>query len=206
MASSFDAVVVEMVAALATAFNRQADEATFLAYTIGLEGLTVTQVRQAVGRALRTCKFMPSPAELREMAGEQSVEVRSTLAWVGVKDAIARHGAYRSVDFDDKAINAAIDAMGGWTFVCEANNVVLDRDLWPRFQKLYKAFASRGRLTAAQASPLLGIFARDNLAHGYEAPKAIAVDTGLGTALAIEAPKSATSIAYDAIGKIGLLE
>lgn len=207
-ASSFDAVVVEMVSALATAFNRQADEATFLAYTLGLEGLTVRNVRQAVGRALRSCKFMPTPTELRELAGEISVDHRATLAWDEVKKAIERHGGYRSVSFDDRVIHAAINSCGGWQHVCEQSVVCLDRDIWPRFQRAYKAFTARGSIASADAGPLLGVFANDAMLRGYTPPPVIAIDTGLGMPLAIGSEPSGkqTTALLDAVAKLGVIE
>ena len=55
--------------ALASAFNRDVDEATAEAYWIGLNDLTLEQVGLAVTSAIRQCKWMPAPAMLRELVG-----------------------------------------------------------------------------------------------------------------------------------------
>ncbi len=52
------------VALLARAFNREVDDLLLESYRIGLDGIPVEQVEQAVTAALQTAKFMPSPAEL----------------------------------------------------------------------------------------------------------------------------------------------
>ena len=58
------------ISGLAEAFGRKASVAMVRAYRIGLVGLTIEAIEQAAANALRTSKFMPSPAELRELTGE----------------------------------------------------------------------------------------------------------------------------------------
>lgn len=200
--------ISELIAALAVTFNRTADESVFLGYFLGLDGLTVEQVKRATARALRSSRFMPTPAELRELAGEVSIDHRATLAWDEVKKAIERHGGYRSVSFDDRTIHAAVNAIGGWQHVCEQSVVCLDRDLWPRFQRAYKAFAARGSISSADTGPLLGIFASNATLNGYEQPAVIAIDTGLGMTLAIgtEPPSKQAAALPSAVARIGVIE
>jgi hypothetical protein len=202
------AAVSEYVAALAVTFNRVADEPFYMGYILGLEGLTVEQVQRATSRALRACKYMPTPAELRELAGEVSIEHRATLAWDAVKRAIERHSGYRSVSFDDRVIHAAINSIGGWQHMCEQSVIVLDRDMWPRFQRAYKAFAARGSISSADAGPLLGIFASDATLRGNKPPEVISVDTGLGMTVAIAAPSGDQSrpALPSAVAQIGVIE
>lgn len=177
MNETFDEVVVEHVAALATAFGKQADEATYLAYSLGLGGLSIAQVKSAVARALRASKFMPSPAELRELAGEVSAKARAVLAWDAVKRAIELNGAYRTVEFDDPAINASLLSLGGWPFICEASTADLDKHHAARFEKIYMAFLQRGAVPSS--GPLLGLFDRENVARGYKPQEVRRIETGL---------------------------
>lgn len=157
----------KQIAVLAAGFRVEADQALFVAFEYGLDGLSAADVKRAVARAIRECQFMPTPRELRDLSGELSGRNRAVLAWDAVKSAIEKHGGYRSVDFDDKIINACIGSMGGWPHVSEQETIVLDRDMWPRFQRLYEAFYARGSLSAAQAAPLLGLFDISNRANGF---------------------------------------
>ena len=53
-----------------------------------------------------------------------------------------RVGAYRSVAFDDGAIHAAIEDMGGWPAVCRGKADELPF-LQKRFTDLHRAYSSR---------------------------------------------------------------
>lgn len=113
----------ELIAALAASFRVQADEALFLGYELGLIGVHTEDLERAVSRALQSCRFMPSPAELREYAGAAlngvTKEGRPLLAWEAFRKAVGECGVYRSVDFDDPIINATVRALGGWERACE---------------------------------------------------------------------------------------
>jgi len=201
------AEITRHLAAMIVSLGGEGDPALFLGYTIGLDGLTVDQVKRACARAIRTSKFLPKPVELRELSGEVSLDHRVTLAWEAVKTAIERVGGYRSVDFDDKAVNAAIHSLGGWPHVCEQTTIAIDRDLWPRFQRVYKAFAARGSISAADASPALGIFASENTLRGHEVQPPVKVDTGLGNTLAISSERSQSKPALPpAALRIGVID
>lgn len=59
----------------------------------------------------------PMPADVvRRLQGTYAD--RSLLAWGKVLGAMQRVGAYSSVAFDDAAIHAAIDDLGGWPQMC----------------------------------------------------------------------------------------
>lgn len=66
--------LVQLVLALCAAFDKVADESTFAAYEVGLEGVQMDALGTAVARAIRTFRFMPKPAELRDLAISVSKE------------------------------------------------------------------------------------------------------------------------------------
>ena len=115
----FRAAVVMAVATLSEAFGRTSTEATVRAYTIGLEGLSPEQVERATGIALRSCKFMPSPAEIRELSGEAKSADRAEIAWAVFERNVRLVGGYKSVCFDDPALNFTVGSLGGWSALCE---------------------------------------------------------------------------------------
>lgn len=164
-----------VVSALASAFNREADEALFLAYTMGLSDLSVASINKAATRAMRECKFMPTPAELRELSGELKLTDRAEIAWACFDRAVTQHGGYRSVCFDDPAINATIQNLDGWTACCEMPAHEFDSFLRPKFLKAYEAHCRAGR----GAGSLAGTFARENALGGYGGSRVVLITTGL---------------------------
>lgn len=176
------AAVIMAVGALAEAFNRQASDAMVRAYAIGLEGLTAQQIESAAAAALRSCRFMPTPAELRELAGEIRVSDRAEIAWAAFERAVRIQGGYRSVCFDDPAINATVISLGGWKSCCEMPAKEFDQFLRPKFLKAYEAAVR----TRSGAGALTGMFAAHNASHGVSgdprAPKTVLIVTGLPAA------------------------
>lgn len=89
-------------------------------------------------------KWMPKPADLvRQLKGTK--EDRSRLAWAKVLDAAQRVGAYSDVVFDDPAIHACIEDLGGWPIVCRTGYDELPH-LERRFCDVYRAYSMPGRL------------------------------------------------------------
>jgi hypothetical protein len=58
----------QAIVALCEAFNRKASPAMIAAYAMGLQGLGPDLIERACRLALQRSRFMPVPAELREMA------------------------------------------------------------------------------------------------------------------------------------------
>lgn len=176
-------LVRECVVALCEAFDRRGSEPMIAAYRIGLQGISDRDVERAVAIALRTCKFMPKPAELRELAGagETKVEDRAALAFAALEDAVRRHGYYRTVSFDDPAINATVRALGGWERMSDTR----ETQEWfshfrHRFIQTYSAFARRG-VSAEAGAPLIGYYDRVNkIEHPSAKPQPLQrIETGL---------------------------
>jgi hypothetical protein len=175
-----------MLLALAQTLGGELTPAALELYAVALEELTELQLARALRRALRESKFMPRPGELFEFAQEQSAGDRAIVAWTEVQAAIAKHGAYTSVDFEDPAINAAVRGMGGWSAVCSMPKA--EADVWGRkeFERQYSAFARA--LPAELAAPLAGITEQHNNGRGLPSPPAVRVPASTPFALA-PAPK-----------------
>lgn len=109
----------EALAKLAVAFRTEMTETMWSVYGAGLADLSLTALRIAVTRAIENCRFFPSIAELRQLAGVPSVQQRALLAWGAVQRASRQQGPSRSVKFDDATTNATIRYLGGWPFVCQ---------------------------------------------------------------------------------------
>lgn len=58
------------VGVLGEAFRQKVSDVTIRAYEIGLDGMSAAAINHAVERAIRECRWMPVPAELRAFAQE----------------------------------------------------------------------------------------------------------------------------------------
>lgn len=169
--------VAVCVGMLAECFNREASIATIQAYQVGLAGLSVADIKTATATALQSCRFMPSPAELRELVGTLRASDRAELAWLAFQHAMQKHGPYKSIDFDDATINAVCRSLGGWIALFE----VASGD-WEfmrgKFLKSYEAL-SRAGFGDEQAAPLIGLFDQQNVQRGFDAQPPKRITTGL---------------------------
>ena len=152
--------------ALGAAFNRPITPAVLTAYEMGLDGLAIEEIEAAAKRALGMCKFMPTPAELRELAGGLKPEDQAVLAWETAVGAVQRHGWYRSVQFEDAAITATIRSLGGWQRFCERCGGEEEKWLRQDFLRTYAAYCKVG-VSPEAALPLAGEFERQNTLLGY---------------------------------------
>lgn len=170
--------IAAAVTMLAEAYSRTATVVTFRAYIAGLEGLTVEQIEAGVNRALKTCKFMPTPVEIRELAGELKGQDRAVKAWGALELAVVLQGAYRSVDFDDPVINATVRNLGGWERVCTTDAKEFDVFLRPKFLAAYASLYAAG-VGEEESAPLQGIFDKENSRHGFDPQEPQKIITGL---------------------------
>lgn len=131
-------IIINSVTALAEAFGRTATKATVGAYEIGLRGLSDEQIEAATAIALQQCKFMPVPAELRELAtghGE-GYEAMGEKAFHTLKQTMQRLGPDYSVNFVDGVLNATVRLLGGWQRV---NDIPVGDELDKWFRKEFLA-------------------------------------------------------------------
>lgn len=144
-----------LLATLGEAFDKEITRTRLEAYWIGLCDLPLSKIETAVHAAIRRCRFFPSPAELRELAGDCTCEDSAVRAFAIVLETIPRLGPYRHVCFDP-VTNATIRNHGGWpTFVDRFTNSETEK--WARleFLKTYASFSRTG-VDGDAARPLAG--------------------------------------------------
>lgn len=176
--------LVELVAGLCEAFNRKPSQATFMAYEIGLEDMPIEAIEFSVRRALRESRFMPSPAELRELGGEPTSEDRAVLAWNSVLKAVPL-GPYKHVSFvDDRITNATIRNLGGWpTFLERFSGAESEKWVRKEFIDAYRTL-HRSQVDGEICRPLPGL-AGGTFADGrVHLPPIVAIETHLPPLLA----------------------
>ena len=79
---------------------------------------------------------------MRVLAGTKTD--RAMLAWGRAHEAMSSVGAYTDVVFDDPAIHAVIEDLGGWPKVCRTEIKELGY-LQHRFCEAYRAYVGRGK-------------------------------------------------------------
>jgi hypothetical protein len=167
------------IMALGELFNKQFSEPATKLYIASLDGISAASIEKAARLAAATSKFMPSPSELRELAGEARPEDRAALAWEVVLRAISEIGGYKSPDFDDPYINGTIKILGGWVSLCDQKIDEQDRFTRANFCKTYAGLLRTG-LSDELAAPLIGISEKHNATHRLGGPgSVVAVATGL---------------------------
>lgn len=143
---------VTLTKALGETFGVTLSSAQFMGYSMGLEGIAIEDVERAVGQAIRTLKFMPKPAELREMAGELTPATRAVMAWGVVKRAVHSVGAYGSPDFDDLVVNATIRNLGGWVDFCGRDAATFETFTRKDFERVYAQLADKAHLLGSDTT------------------------------------------------------
>jgi hypothetical protein len=125
-----------------------------LGYDYAMSDLPIERIEYAVSRAMRECRFTPSPAELRGLAGEQTIEQQAIMAYDALRYALENHGT-RSIDFcDDLPLNATVRSLGGWDRLRDVP--CHERDKWyrPKFIRTYSQLAQTA-LTPELTAPLI---------------------------------------------------
>lgn len=128
------------------AFYRQ-DVSTF-ALSVWWEAMKPFDFQAVAGALNRHCvnpdngQFMPKPADIMKLL-RGSTQDSALVAWAKVDRAVRTVGTYRSVVFDDPAINAVLQDMGGWA---QLGNKTEDE--WPfvarEFENRYRGYRNRG--------------------------------------------------------------
>lgn len=145
----------QLVGVLAEAFRQTISEATIMAYEIGLKDLPPQQVETAVTNAIRSCKFMPTVKELRELATGMKDIDRPVLAWEAVISIPLN--PYKHVDFDDPLINATIRNLGGWpSFIDRFSDAESEKWVRKDFIDTYQKLLSSG-VNGDACRPLAGL-------------------------------------------------
>ena len=156
------------------------------AWHLMLDDLDVATVRRGVISTMRDYQYagFPPVGVVRKNCGATIGNItsqdRATIAWATVKAAVATHGGFATVAFDDPITTATIKALGGWVRVCdteagEAFDVWLKKD----FEKTYSALMVAG-VNAEQTQPLAGLCDIANGAGGHDERESVrVVSTGL---------------------------
>lgn len=130
--------------ACAELYGRSVSEGAMSLWWQALERFDIEQIEKAFRLAVESPdggQFMPKPADLIKRL-EGTATDRSLLAWGKLYDAMARVGAYTSVAFDDPAIHAAVQDMGGWQKLCRTPTEELPF-IQRRFTEAHRVYSER---------------------------------------------------------------
>ena len=159
------------VGVLGESFGREVTPITIRAYELGLDEIAIEEIEKAVSRAIAEKKFMPVPAELRELSGELLPQDRAIKAWAVFREARRIYGYYRSVNFDDSLINATVRNLGGWMRVDdEIDNMTIheyETFFRKKFEQIYVSLYHSG-IRMEDAQPLMGFCEMENLRLGFD--------------------------------------
>lgn len=104
---------------LAEAYGVSLSEQRIVIYADALSDLSMDQVKTAMRRAVRECKFFPAVSDLRALViGAPSDE--GMIQWTGLCRAAERFGAYQHLIVHDHATSEALKCVfGNWGSFCE---------------------------------------------------------------------------------------
>lgn len=134
----------ELIAGVFAYHRAQVSPAIIGMYWRGCQRWSIEQVRKALDELTMDAeagKFVPKIGDLTR-ALEGTKTDRAQLAWGRVLEAAASIGAYTDVVFDDPAIHATVEDLGGWTKICRSETKELGY-LQHRFCESYRAYAGR---------------------------------------------------------------
>lgn len=126
----------KLCALLSQVFEKQMSEVLIDIYFDSLKDFDIEQVTSAVHQAIKSRKFMPKVAELRELI-EGGAEDRAAIAWTLFMEAVS-NSEQPSIQFSDKAMATAMDAVfGGWTQACGILSASCSDEMVAHYQKAF---------------------------------------------------------------------
>ncbi|MEG2047836.1 MAG: DUF6475 domain-containing protein [Comamonas sp.] len=96
-------------------------------------------------------QFTPKVADIARVLQGTTTD-RAAMAWGKVLEAIGAVGAYTDVVFDDPAIHAVVEDLGGWPKVCRTEVKELSY-LQHRFQLAHRAYTESGQFEYQRRLP-----------------------------------------------------
>ncbi|MEO7272062.1 MAG: hypothetical protein ABI211_08655 [Vicinamibacterales bacterium] len=112
------AAFAELMLGVGEAYGETVSAARLEIYFRGLEDVSLEAIRAAATVHVRTSRFFPRVADLREGI-DGSADDRADLAWVQLLQLVRRVGYYGTPAWTDPvAERAAIELFGGWQALC----------------------------------------------------------------------------------------
>jgi hypothetical protein len=144
------------------------------------EPFDLTQISQAMQR-----QFAPKVADLVRILQGTATD-RAALAWGKTLEAMQTVGAYTDVVFDDPAIHAVVEDLGGWPKLCRCDLKELSY-MQHRFTESHRAYVGRG--TFDYPRRLMGARSSDDdfAARGLPPPKPALIGDATRCALVYQA-------------------
>lgn len=137
--------LVQMVTDVLAYYRQPVSEFTLQVWCQACQPFTIEQVSKALTAHAtdpERGQFAPKVADLVRILQGTHTD-RAQLAWGKALEAMSRVGAYTDVVFDDPAIHAAVEDLGGWPKVCRTETKDLSY-LQHRFCESHKAYTGRG--------------------------------------------------------------
>lgn len=136
-------------------YRQPVSEFTLSVWWQAMQPYSLEQVRKAMTAHATNPdggQFAPKVADVVRILDGTHTD-RAMLAWGKVFEAMSAVGAYQDVVFDDPAIHAVVEDLGGWPKVCRTETKELGY-LQKRFCDGHKAYVGRG--TFAYPRRLMG--------------------------------------------------
>lgn len=138
--------LVQIVTDVLAYYRQPVSEFTLSVWWQACQPYTIEQVSKALTAHAtdpERGQFAPKVADLiRIMQGTHTD--RAQLAWGKTLEAMASVGAYTDVVFDDPAIHAVVEDLGGWPKLCRTDTNDLGY-VQHRFCESHKAYTGRGQ-------------------------------------------------------------
>lgn len=110
--------LAKILAVFSSVFNEPVDELKAEGYFAALRDLPLDVVREAAHAAIKTEKFCPRPARLRELVTGSSEELADT-AWAKLLQQIRREGYTGTPQLSDVTWEVVRELWGSWVTLCQ---------------------------------------------------------------------------------------
>lgn len=137
--------LVQLVTDVLAYYRQNVSEFTLSVWVQACQPYDLEQVRKALTAHATDAErgqFAPKVADLVRILSGTATD-RAQIAWGKVHEAASAVGSYTDVVFDDPAIHAVVEDLGGWPKVCRTEIKELGY-LQHRFCESYRAYAGRG--------------------------------------------------------------
>lgn len=149
---------------LSQAFDKEISTLLADIYFDALKDFDIEQVASAVHQAIKSRKFMPKVAELRELI-EGGADDRAEAAWRTVCDLVKFEGEYPSLHVTDGGIAFAIECWGGWVATC-AKLGAASPEMIASYAKEFKNSYRLGRMRDIGTKYFVGAYEVNNSGLG----------------------------------------